>query len=118
MGAAWEPTLRQEFDAHEGSFLLQLRSDRRWDGPAFSRLIEAMKQCAEAYEGNDSLPRWIAQGFWFLGVFARGTTSHPEFPREFEQPYYDEACDRLDELAHWLFFGESPNRRDQPWKRM
>ncbi|WP_344978752.1 hypothetical protein [Streptosporangium fragile] len=40
--------LRREFDAEDGSFLVQLRCDLQWDRQAFSRLEQAMRRvCAE-----------------------------------------------------------------------
>ncbi len=100
--------LRSEFEAHDGSFLIQLRPRLTWDKAAFSRLIAVMEQCCRDYADNDLLDRWIAQGFWYIPTFVKAWTTHPNFPREHEQAYYDAAYRRLDDLAYWYFWGQSP----------
>ena len=42
---------RREFAADEGTFLLNLRGDRLWDKPAFSRLEKAMRWACELFQG-------------------------------------------------------------------
>ena len=59
---AWEPTLRHEFEAADGSFLIQLRCGMAWDREAFARLVAAMEGCAAAHEGRESIARWVADG--------------------------------------------------------
>ena len=67
-----ESILRSEFEGLENSaFLLQLRINLTWDVAAFSRLITAMEACALAHEEASTLPRWIAEGFWYYGYFVR-----------------------------------------------
>ena len=43
--------LRREFAADEGTFLLNLRGDRLFDEPAFSRLEQAMLWPCELFQG-------------------------------------------------------------------
>jgi hypothetical protein len=49
--------LRREFDAEEGSFLLQARVQLKWDWDAFRRLTSAMYDVAEEVKGNLPLRR-------------------------------------------------------------
>jgi hypothetical protein len=114
--SAWDQTLRHEFQAEEGSFLIQLRPNLVWDRSAFSTMTDAMLACAAHYEKSDSRPQWIAEGFWFLGTFVREWSSHPNFPKSFEASYYAAAYQRLDDLAYWFFRGESPYTAEHEWK--
>ena len=100
--------LRQEFDAEGGSFLLQLRCELTWDQVAFERLAGAMEACCIALEQTETVERWLANGFWFIPSFIRVWASHENFPRPLGSAYYEEAFQRLDDLAYWFFFGENP----------
>jgi hypothetical protein len=104
----WQDVLRKEFDASEGSFLLQLRCDLIWDKAAFTRLTNAMQACAAAHESCDLLPRWVADGFWYVNDFVKSHSTHPSFKRPFEVSYYESAYQRLWDLAYWLFSGTYP----------
>ena len=103
----WEPVLRHEFAAGDGSFLLRLRG-LAWDDAAFARLTAAMERCAAEYEGRAVIDRWVAEGFWFVGQFVPEHAGHPRFPRRGGSIGYEEACDRLRGLCHWLFAGARP----------
>lgn len=103
--------LKHEFDAEEGSFLIQLRPNMEWDKEAFSRLVAAMQVCCRESEKKRTLPRWIANGFWYIPSFVKDWVSHPNFPRAYPSDYYERAFQRLDDLAYWYFFGESPYER-------
>jgi hypothetical protein len=115
--------LAHEFSAGEGSFLLQLRVYLTWDKAAFTRLTQAMLSCCQAYDARERraahvgsgadttpLPRWLAEGFWYVGPFVRDWTTHPAWQERLapEQGYYDAAYERLDMLAYWFFTGDSP----------
>lgn len=79
-----------------------------------------MLACCQAYdEGNKSptllgraydpqyLPRWLAEGFWYVATFVEGHTSHPAWKKTIavDQSYYDKAYERLRDLADWFFTG-------------
>jgi hypothetical protein len=100
--------LRDEFDAEEGSFLIQMRSDLRWDKVAFTRLIVAMEQCCQAIDEQEKVDRWVAGGFWYVSFTIRDWTTHEQFPQDHGADYYEQAYQRLDDLAFWFFMGESP----------
>ena len=99
--------LRNEFEAGENSFLIQLRPNMIWDRDAFSRLVSAMEDCCRESADLPTMERWMAQGFWYVPNFIRVWTTHPEFPRPHPADYYERAYRRLDDLAHWFFFGHS-----------
>ena len=100
--------LKNEFDAEDNSFLIQLRCDFRWDRIAFSRLVDSMKACCENNAESGNLERWLAAGFWYLQDFVKEHTSHQDFYKPYSQNYYEWAYKRLDDLAYWFFLGESP----------
>jgi hypothetical protein len=100
--------LRHEFDAEDGSFLIQLRCDLEWDKTAFARLVHAMHSYVSRTSDEPKVERWIANGFWYLDMFVRDWTQHPNFPRVYPAEYYESAYRRLRRLAYWLFVGESP----------
>jgi tetratricopeptide (TPR) repeat protein len=103
--------LRREFNAEEGSFLIQARVRLEWDWDAFRRLTSAMYDVADAVKGQPSIETWIAQGFWFCDTFIRDWTSHPNFPRPPEEAYRD-ALELLSNLASFLFTGGNPYKDD------
>jgi tetratricopeptide (TPR) repeat protein len=103
--------LRREFDAEEGSFLIQIRCRLEWDWDAFRRLTSAMYDVADEARGNSSIETWIAEGFWFCDTWIRGHTIHPSFPRPPEEAYRD-ALELLNNLASFLFTGQSPYEDD------
>lgn len=109
----YEATLRREFDAEEGTFLLRLRGEMAWDREAFSRLAEAMEACAADHAGRPVLARWVAEGFWYVSWFVPQWAGHPAFPRPDEE-YYSRACERLFDLASWLFTGDHPQEGGGP----
>jgi hypothetical protein len=100
--------LNREFSAEDGSFLIQMRTNLTWDKVAFSRLVTAMEACCKAGEGQEKLERWLAEGFWYVSWFVRKWTTHPNFPRPQPPEYHEKALERLDDLAYWFFFGDSP----------
>jgi hypothetical protein len=101
-------TLKSEFDAGEGSFLIKLRPSLEWDKVAFSRLASAMKCCAETRSNEPNLERWVAEGFWFVPRFIKEWVAHPNFPKVHAADYYEKAFTQLDDLAYWYFMGQSP----------
>ena len=125
MADDYTSVLAHEFEARDGSFLLQLRVELRWDKAAFTRLTEAMRACCQAYdEGNvpaavlepsrepQMVPRWLADGYYYLSTFVRDWTTHPAWAKQTapEQEYYDAAYERLHFLAEWFFSGQCPFR--------
>jgi hypothetical protein len=112
-----EQTLRAEFNADERSFLLQLRCDLRWDVEAFRRVTSAMFAYVRARDPEADIPRWVAEGFWYLGWYVESWSQHPNFPRPLRTEYYDAAYERLSGLAYWLFVGESMYTSEEFFER-
>jgi len=108
--------LKREFDAEEGSFLLQVRVRLKWDWDAFRRLTSAMYDVADEVKGQSSIETWIAQGFWFCDTWIKDWTSHPKFPRPPEEAYRD-ALALLNQLADFLFTGQRPYTDDSLRKK-
>ena len=104
--------LRSEFEAEDDSFLIKLRSELMWDQAAFNQLSSAMKVCCERQVSSEPVERWLARGFWYVPGFVRDWTTHPNFPKVYPAEYYESAYRRLDDLAFWFFFGESPFEKD------
>jgi hypothetical protein len=100
-----EAFLRSEFEAEEGSFLLQLRHEARWDEVRFRKLIETMERCAESYASNESLPRWLCSGFWFMDTFVRDQVDHPAFARQHDAEFFRSRCEDISCVASWFFMG-------------
>jgi hypothetical protein len=97
--------LHDELNAADGSFLLQLRVELRWDATAFRRLTREMLTYVGSRDPEADLPRWAAEGFWFASWFVKSWSQHPNFSRPFPAEYYEAAYGRLHDLAFWLFTG-------------
>lgn len=78
--------LRNEFEAGDDSFLIQIRIDLVWKKDTFTRLVMAMHRCCEEHANSDVLERWMASGFYYLSTFVRDWTTHPSFPQTHELP--------------------------------
>jgi hypothetical protein len=66
-----------------------------------------MYDVAAEIRGSESIPTWIAHGFWFCDTWVRDWTAHPNFPKP-QRDYYDASLMLLSDLAYFLFVGESP----------
>lgn len=107
--------LRHEFDAEEGSFLLQLRFDLHWDQDAFTRLEQAMRRVCAQQQERVQLDRWLVEGYWYLSEFVPGHTSHPDFPRSELPGNYEAAIQRLRDLQNWYVTGQSRYQAGHVW---
>jgi hypothetical protein len=95
-----------------------------WDTVAFSRLTAAMLACCQAYDTANTtptlwpnvprdtaqVPRWLAEGFWYLATFVKDHTAHPAWRERIARAptYYERAYRRLEDLADWFFSGSCP----------
>ena len=102
-----EVELKRQFDAEEDSFLLLLRCELKWSEDAFKELTTAMYHVASKYQDAESIPTWIANGFWYCDTWVREWTSHENFPRPGED-YYHDSLELIRDLAYYLFMSESP----------
>lgn len=104
----WRSVLKHEFEAGEGSFVLQLRCGPGWDKEAYSRLFKAMLECCKAHDGQTHIERWIVEGFWWLDFYPRYNSQRSEDESDFyESDYYENAVTNFNHLAFWLFGGEA-----------
>ena len=109
----YEKELQQEFHAEEGSFLLQLRIDLVWDHPRLIEVLKLMETCCVDMQQNSSLPRNLADGFWYFSTFVESWSSHSNFPKTFSEAYYEKAYGFLFKMADWFFCGSFPwNTKD------
>lgn len=106
---AWDTltVLRREFAAEEGTFLLTLRRDMQWDQAAFTRLEKAMRQACVTYAHEQTLERWMADGFYFVATWVPRITSTSRFQRPASTEYYRAAIERIQALGYWFFTGQS-----------
>ncbi len=104
----WKSTLRSEFSAEPGSFLLQMRCDLVWDANALDRLVTAMEICCRATAGEEIVERWIGDCFWYVSFSVKDWTTHPNFPRNWGDEYYETAYEYLFDLASWFFQDACP----------
>ena len=103
--------LQGEYEEAKGAFILQLRSKCEWDWNAFRRLTSAMYDVAEEVKGQQSIERWIAEGFWYCGWFITETAGHSNFSR-FPDDAYKDAVLLVHHLASLLFTGRNPYQDD------
>ncbi len=64
------------------------------------------------------LPRWLAEGFWYVSHFIKYWTSHQAWDkrRALEPEYFNKAYERVYLLASWFFTGEPPwNDIEKGW---
>jgi hypothetical protein len=110
--------LRREFASDEGTFLLALYAEYRWDRAAFTRLEQAMRSVAAEYAGRGQLDRWLAEGYFYMATWVRDHTAHPDFPRPTPDSYYDACIERLWELADWFFRGYHVYQEPHTWEML
>lgn len=58
--------LKDEINANEGSFLLELRTEYTWNHNAFIRLLSLIHEEHLNTKDNQELSRELAFGIWFL----------------------------------------------------
>lgn len=95
--------LKNEFEAGDDSFLINLRCGLTWDKEAFIRLVTAMETCCETVISEDKVERWLAEGFWYVPQFTKDWSSHQNFPKEHPPEYYEAAYYLLNVLAERFF---------------
>jgi hypothetical protein len=111
----WRSVLKHEFDAGEGSFLLALRVDLKWDRVAFERLTSAMEACCEAQADASQIERWLAAGFSYVDTFTTSWTTANYRPWQgANRDEVEQGRERLTALPDWFFTGESPYETELP----
>jgi len=111
----WSNVLQPEFNAEEGSFILTLRMEYRWDAQRFGVLTRAMWEACLATQNDESLPRWLAEGFWLICVEAPRIAAHPSFRKEHSDEYRARVRELLDGLGTSFFSGASMWKDEPEW---
>ena len=101
-------TLKDELYAENGSFILELRTELKWNHNSFINLLtEINKECKRTNESS-SLPRDIAGGIWYISEFIKSWTEHKSFPKEYNDEYYEKAYGLINDLTYSYFMDVSP----------
>lgn len=107
--------LNVEYEAGRETFLTRLRIDRVWDDEAFARLVAAMRTYCELAQEVETVPKWVAELYWFAPRFTRSWTSNEYWKDtiDYNPAYYQDCYKTLDDLAKWFFTGV-PNTQRTP----
>lgn len=101
-------TLKDELNAEDGSFLLELRTNLNWNHDSFINLLTELNTECKRTKENLNLSRDTACGVWYISDFIKNWTVHPNFPKVFADEYYEKAYQLINDLAYSYFMAESP----------
>ncbi|MBT1706248.1 hypothetical protein [Chryseosolibacter indicus] len=101
-------TLKEELNAADGSFLLELRTELTWNHNAFINLLTKINEECKRTRGDSNLDREIASGIWYSIDFIKDWVNHKNFPKAYSTEYYADAFELLNDLGYYYFMAESP----------
>lgn len=101
-------TLKDELNAENGSFILELRTELKWNHNSFINLLTKINSECKRTKESSSLPRDIAGRIWYISEFIKSWTEHKSFPKEYTAEYYEKAHGFIYDLAYSYFMAESP----------
>lgn len=101
-------TLKDELNAENGSFLLELRSELNWNHNAFMNLLTELFAEYKRTKANPELSRDIASGIWYISNFIENWTEHEDFPKIYSNKYYEMAYELIYDFAYAYFMSEIP----------
>jgi hypothetical protein len=101
-------TLKDELNAEEGSFLLELRTELNWNHDSLLNLLTKLNAECKRTKENLNLSREIASGIWYISDFIKNWTEHKNFPKKYPTEYYEKAYELINDLAYYYFMAESP----------
>ena len=101
-------TLKDELNAENGSFLLELRTDFNWNHNSFVNLLSELNNECKRTKEDQYLSRDIASGIWYISDFIKSWTEHKNFQKKYSAEYYEKAYELINDLAHSYFMSESP----------
>ncbi|WMI68193.1 hypothetical protein [Mangrovimonas sp. YM274] len=101
-------TLKDELNAEDGSFLLELRTDLNWNHDSFINLLTELNTECKRTKENLNLSRDIASGIWHISDFIKNWTEHNNFPKKYSDEYYNKAYELINDLTYSYFMAESP----------
>jgi hypothetical protein len=99
--------LKNELNAEEGSFLLELRTGISWNHNSFINLLKEAHKEYQNTKNDSELNREIAEGIWYISHFIKEWSSHESFPKIYSDTYYSKAYDLIHDIADQYFMGES-----------
>ncbi len=99
--------LRSEHEGGRETFLTRLRVDLVWDPEALDKLTSTMEDICILLQDAESVPKWVAELFWFAPSFVRAWTRHEAWNEIVmsDPAYYSKCFQTLDNLAEWFFTG-------------
>lgn len=93
-------TLKDELNAENGSFLLELRTDLNWNHNSFINLLTEINNEYERTKANSNLSRDIACGIWYISDFIKNWAENKSFPKEYSAEYYEKAYELIFDLSY------------------
>jgi hypothetical protein len=100
--------LKDELNAENGSFLLELRTNLNWNHNSFINLLSELNNECKRTKNDLNLSRDIASGIWYISDFIKSWSEHKNFPKQYSAEYYEKAYELINDLAYSYFMSESP----------
>lgn len=101
-------TLKDELNAEDGSFLLELRTNLIWNHNSFINLLTEINREYKRTKEDSKLSREIASGIWYISDLIKSWTEHENFPKKHSAEYYEKSFELINDLAYSYFMSESP----------
>jgi len=101
-------TLKDELNAENGSFLLELRTEFNWNHKSFVNLMTELNNESNKTKNDSELSREITSGFWYVSDFIKNWTEHENFIKKLPTEYYNKAYELINDIVYTYFMSESP----------
>ena len=102
-----ELKLIDELNAENGSFILELRTELKWNHNSFLNLVSKLNKEFESTKNENKLKREIACGVWYISNFIKDWSQHENFPKILTEEYYTKSYELIDDLVYQYFMAES-----------
>ncbi len=102
-----ELKLIDELNAENGSFILELRTELKWNHNSFLNLVSKLDKEFKSTKNENKLNREIACGVWYISNFIKDWSQHENFPKILAEEYYTKSYELIDDLAYQYFMAES-----------
>ena len=110
--------LEDHLNAEEGSFLLDLRCNLKWNNESFKELLNLILEEANKTKDDKTISKQTASRIWFVNDFVKNWSEHDNFPKTNPSEYYDQAYQLLNEVTYTYFLSESPYESEETLKSM
>lgn len=100
--------LKDQLNAEDGSFLLELRTELNWNHQSFINLLTTLNTECIRTRDHTNISKEIASGIWYLSSFVKDWTLHKDFPKTYSKLYYETAYAIIDDLVYTYFMSEPP----------